>query len=138
MSVNHSLSGEIKISPELTWPEVQAFKELEGRWSDRPYDVELRRTEVVSDTELGRLTIITADAIVVRDEANGRWVQEELANIAKQFPEHTFTGYIHCAFELGHVGADDMPCERYYIQNGEVHTAQPELIWPTLPQWAEE
>jgi hypothetical protein len=81
-------SGEIRIEPPLTWPEI--------RQTPGTRDVKLRLDEQVEDTPTGQVRTVTAAAIVpsVSWAFNGYAIGEEVQAIIDAHPSHQFAGAI--------------------------------------------
>lgn len=109
--------GEIRISPPLTWKDIQAGPDLK----DLAY---LRETETVQ-TEEGTLTKITAHGVKVdREGPTKAFPEQELHQLAEAFPDRTFTGFIEGR------GEDFEGHFRLLIHQGEVAHIKPVITWP--------
>lgn len=83
-------SGEIRITPPLTWAEIKSSR------SPGLQDVRLRLDEQVEDTPTGQIRTVTSAAITPTSGSayNGYAVGEELQAIVDAHPQHAFTGAI--------------------------------------------
>lgn len=124
MSSDGWCTGAITIIPMLTWAQVQGAPNV--------YSVELRRVEEVTDTEHGRTTLVTADAIVPNGESeysSGSLIRD-LQVLVSRFSGHAFGGYIQCDYDSGVAGPDEPNRERFIVVDGRVETVTPRLVWP--------
>lgn len=123
MGYSNQFSGEITITPPLTWAEIQDGPPLR--------DTSLRLVETVTDTETGRTITTQATAIVAESGFSGYNVVEEIqALVDRHGAMHSFAGHIEVQFELGLVEEGQPGCERYVVVDGRVETMTPRLVWP--------
>lgn len=88
MSYESHWSGEIRITPPLTWAEIKRTPGAQ--------DVTLRMDERTEDTPTGQVRTVTAAAItpISGSAYNGYAVEEELQAIIDAHPSHQFSGAI--------------------------------------------
>ena len=86
-------TGEVTITPPLTWAEIRNSTHLS--------DLQLRLEETVHDTETGRTTVTTAVAIepIGMGPYNGYDVDVQLQMLVDAYPTHEFEGMIHAVPE---------------------------------------
>jgi hypothetical protein len=121
MGYNTSVSGEITITPPLTWNEIK----------DSPFlgcdlDVALHVQEETVDTEDGTLTRKTATALVPawEDSYKAYHLVEHVQRALDAFPGHTFTGRLECE------GEDNTDIWRVIIRDGRAVKIEPRIVWP--------
>jgi len=119
-------TGAITITPPLSWAEI--------RNGPRLRDVRLRITETSADTDTGRTTTATADAVLPLEDGDcvGGDVAEDIQAIVDHYGRlgHEFAGHIQCDYPTGMVGPDEPNRERYVVAGGRVQTVTPRLVWP--------
>jgi hypothetical protein len=88
MSYESHWSGEIRITPPLTWAEIKQTPDVK--------DVKLQTDERTEDTPTGYVCAVTAVAIVpsVSWAFNGYEIAEEVQAIIDAHPSHQFSGAI--------------------------------------------
>lgn len=81
-------SGEIRITPPLTWQENRTGPGLR--------EVSLRLDEEVVDTETGQVRTVSTTAVVPRESGayNGYGIEDELQALIDAHPDHQFSGAI--------------------------------------------
>jgi len=123
MGYNNHFTGEITITPPLTWAEIQTSPPLR--------DTTLRLVEAITDTETGRTITTQAISVSVESGFSGFNAVEEIqALVDHHGATHTFAGHIDAQFEIGLVEAGQPGCERYVVRDGRVETLTPRLVWP--------
>lgn len=124
MGTNSKFSGEITVTPPLTWNEIKATQmiDLVGKDSEVRLDIDERKT----DTPDGTLTVKTCSRIIPTSDQpyRGYYVKEALQVILDQNPGHTFTGYIEARLE------DLSSMCRFLIKDGKAVKANPVITWP--------
>ncbi len=114
-------TGQITITPPLTWAEIRSPRQPGLQ------DVRLLLDETVADTDTGRSTVITATAIAPLEihYYNGYAIEEEIQAVIDAHPSHEFTGMI----EARPQDPDGTPW-RYVVQGRRVVRQEPRLVWP--------
>lgn len=111
--------GEISIVPPLTWAEIKRGPGLQ--------DIRLRTIEDTQETDEGRITRVTADAVIplMEDSYKGYSIVEELqALVDAHGKRHAFTGYISAEGEE----AGDL--WRLAVKDGRAVKVEPRIVWP--------
>lgn len=110
--------GEISIVPPLTWAEIKKGPGIQ--------DLRLRTVEDVEETDEGRVTRVTADAVIplMEDSYKGYSIVEELQALADAHKSHRFTGYISAE------GEDAGDLWRLAVKNGKAVKIKPRIVWP--------
>jgi hypothetical protein len=123
MGYDNHFTGEITITPPLTWAEIQTSPPLQ--------DTHLRLVETVTDSETGRTITTQAISVVAESGFSGFRVVEEIQALVEHHgATHGFGGHIEVQFETGLVEAGEPGCERYVVRDGRVETVTPRLVWP--------
>lgn len=123
MGYSARFSGEITITPPLTWGEMRA--KVETPQADGLQDLRLRLHEEVTDTPEGQLKVITGQA-VRPDYAQGKGydMQAELQSLVDAYgSSHQFAGYIEAT-------GDEGDRWRLCVRNGKVVQVYPQVTWP--------
>ena len=113
-------SGEIRITPPLTWAEIKRGAGLQ--------DVTLRLDEQVEDTRTGQVCTVTAAAVeplVIGQAFHGYAVEEELQQVIDAHPQHVFSGVIVAR----PLDPDGTPW-RYVVKDRMVVRQEARLAWP--------
>jgi hypothetical protein len=118
-------SGEIRITPPLTWTEI--------RQSPFVQDVKLRLDEQIEDTPTGQVRTVTTAAIeplVTGQAFNGYAIEEELQAVINAHPDHHFSG----AIVARPLDPDGTPW-RYVVTpsaltDQKVIRQEPRIVWP--------
>lgn len=115
-------TGEVTITPPLTWAEIRNSTKLS--------DLQFRLDETVEDTDIGRTTVTTAVAIGPLDMGtyNGYHVDVELQTVINAYPSHAFEGAIKAVPE----DPDGDPW-RYVIRGRRVVRQVPVVEWRDDP-----
>lgn len=115
-------TGEITITPPLTWAEIRNSTKLS--------DLQLRLKETVEDTATGRTTVTAAVAIepLEMGSYNGYSVDVELQMLIDAHPSHRFEGVIKALPE----DPDGTPW-RYLVRDREVVQQHPVTEWVDEP-----
>jgi hypothetical protein len=111
--------GEIRIEPPLTWAEIKRGPGLQ--------DIRLRTVEDTQETDEGRITRVTADAVtpLMEDSYKGYSIVEELQSLVDAHGKnHRFVGYISAEGEE----AGDL--WRLAVKNGKAVKIEPRIVWP--------
>ena len=114
-------SGEIRITPPLTWAQIRSA----------PYpalrDVALGIDERAEDTPTGQIRTIVAPGItpIRRSAYNGSDIEAEIQAVIDAYPDHEFTGTITAEPE----DPGGTPW-RYVIQGRQVVRQEARLVWP--------
>lgn len=117
MSYDVTTTGQITITPPLTWREIQASP----LYSTNSYDNDLVITEHVVGVDDGPLTVKTAAAIDTRNT----WQLADRINAAiTAAPGHTWTGHITCQ------GEEVGDLWRIAIIDGCAGEIRPIITWP--------
>lgn len=129
MGYNTSVSGEITITPPLTWNEIKAspFEPVgRGQYCAIDIDLVLRIEETSVDTDEGTLVRRTGTALVMRqiDEYRARNLVEQVQQCIDLFPGHTFTGRLDCE------GEENADMWRVVIRDGRAVRVEPRIVWP--------
>lgn len=121
MPDDNSFSGEITITPPLTWVEILGGPALR--------DVCLRTDSEVVDSDAARTTVTTAGAIIpVEARYDGRHMVTDIQAIVDHYGmAHTFAGWIQMQPDPGY--GESTP-QRYIVVDGRVETVTPTLVWP--------
>lgn len=114
-------TGEVHITPPLTWAEIK---------NDRSrgfQDLKLLLDETVEDTPTGQASTVTASVIspLTGGAYNGYDVEAELQSVIDAHPGHEFTG----ALEARPLDPGGTPW-RYVIQGRTVVRQEPRTVWP--------
>lgn len=122
MGTNSNFSGEVTITPPLTWNEIKATQLIKLIGTDS--EVRLDITEQKTDTPDGELTIKTCSRIIPTSASpyRGYYVQEALQAAIDQNPGHIFAGHIEAVLEDG-----SYMC-RFLVRDGKVRKVEP--VWP--------
>lgn len=125
MSYKNRFTGEITITPPLTWAEI--------RDPDAPRlnDVRLRIDETAADTDTGQVIIRQAVAIAPLEMGSysGHEIESDIQAVVDYYGPrgHAFSGYIQVQWDAGF---DDPIPQRYIVRNGRVFAIKPQLLWP--------
>lgn len=125
MGYDNRYTGEITITPPLTWAEIR-----DPGNTARVTDVRLRIRETVQDTETGQVVTKTADAIVPLEMTySGSHVEDDIQLIVDYYGSHghSFSGFIQVQWDSGF---DNPIPQRYIVRNGRVVAVKPQLLWP--------
>lgn len=120
MSYESHWSGEIRITPPLTWAEIKRGPGIQ--------DVKLRLDEQVEDTDTGQVRTIAAVAVgplVTGQAFSGYAVEEELQQVIDAHPLHVFSGVIVAR----PLDPDGTPW-RYVVLDRIVVRQEPRIVWP--------
>ncbi|MEC4016049.1 DUF6205 family protein [Streptomyces sp. H27-D2] len=112
-------TGEVRISPPLTWAEIRDSR------SPGLQDLKLRLTETVVDTATGQITTVAAIGIVplTAEAYNGYTIEEELQSLLDAHPQHEFVGAITARGPEGNHW-------RYVVRDRRVERQEARLVWP--------
>src|SRR5215469_2186049 len=123
MGYYSTISGEITINPPLRWSEVKDTKFLPAPSGDRA--LRIRCIEETNNTDDGEILIRRGVAIAdnLGEAAKYYELEGELREILSAYPDRKFTGYIV------RVGDENGDVERYWIQDGRVHSEKAALVW---------
>lgn len=118
-----TFTGEITIVPPLTWAEIKRGPGLE--------DLRLRTVEETTETDEGRVTRVTADAVVpiTEDSYKGYRIVEELQALVNAHKAHRFVGYISAEGE----DAGDMWRLTVAAKDRKAVRVKPRIVWPEMP-----
>ena len=128
MSYSNRFSGEITITPPLTWSEIRAIDSGVPRITDVRLRIDEERT--VSDDGNEETVRRTAGAIVPLDMTySGSNVTEDVQAIVDHYGPlgHSFTGWIQVQWDAGF---DDPIPQWYIVRDGRVVAVKPRLLWP--------
>lgn len=128
MGYNTRVTGEIAITPPLTWAE---FKDSPFNTSsidayDGLKEVKFRIVETHVDTDEGTLTRITATALIPASEEEQKFYNlvVHVNQAIAAFPGHTFTGRFDCE------GEETGDLWRVVIRDGRAVRVEPRIVWP--------
>ena len=122
MSYYTDVSGKIRISPPITWPEMKTSPFVDDDNLDVRLDIEVETVDT-SDGELIRRTAY--DLIPATDEAyRVRHLVEDVQKAIDAFPGHVFTGTLHCD------GEDSSDLWRVVVCDGRAVKVEPRIVWP--------
>lgn len=117
-------SGEIRITPPLTWAEVR-----QGPFAQ---DITLRLDETVEDTPTGQVRTVTSAAItpISGGAYNGYDIETEIQAVIDANPSHHFSGAI-----VARPVDPDGGMWRYVVtpsalSNQRVVRQEPRIVWP--------
>jgi hypothetical protein len=112
-------SGEIRITPPLTWAEIKRGPGLQ--------DITLRLDETVEDTPTGQVRTVTADAItpVSGGAYNGYDIDTEIQAVIDAHPTHQFSGAI-----VARPLDPDGTMFRFAVDDRRVVRQEPRIVWP--------
>lgn len=117
-------SGEIRITPPLTWADIKRGPGLQ--------DVTLRLDETVEETPTGQVRTVTANAItpISGGAYNGYDIETEIQAVVNAHPDHQFSGAI-----VGRPVDSDGTTFRYTVTksaltNQRVVREVPRIVWP--------
>lgn len=124
MSYENRYSGEITITPPVTWGQL--------RDADAPKiaDVRLRIDETTIDTDAGQMVTRQAVAIAPLEMTySGHELQANIQALVDYYGPlgHRFSGYIQVQWDPGF---DDPIPQRYIVRDGRVVAVKPQLLWP--------
>lgn len=114
-------TGEVHITPPLTWAEIK------NDHSKGFQDLKLLLNEETTDTPTGQTRTVTASVIgpLTGGAYNGYDVEAELQSVIDAHPGHEFTG----AIEARPLDPGGTPW-RYVIQGRTVVRQEPRTVWP--------
>ena len=130
MGYHSHVSGEITITPPISWKELQEKGyNKEGRWTSDWTHVRLEVEAETVSTDDGELTRYTAEAIVpsTDDSFKAYGLTKHVQKIVDDFPEHDFTGGY---FQVE--GEDNVDLWRVYVRRGKTIEVKPEIKWPEV------
>lgn len=113
-------TGQISISPPLTWAEIRSARQPGLQ------DVRLVLDEAVTETDAGRNTVVTATAIAPLEihYYNGYDIADEIQAVIDAHPSHEFDGAIEATPE-----DPDGTRWRYVVQSRRVVRQVPRTVW---------
>lgn len=130
MSGDARITGQIRITPPITWMELSRNKwalGLEGGYPDAIVKADHRDV----DTDQGVLSVRLGVAIVPEGgETNGYTLIEDVDRIVREFataPDGTprqFEGWLHLNWGGGEA------VYRVHVVDGRARSSAPQLIWP--------
>ena len=116
MGYRARFTGEITISPPLTWPEL-------GKQSLQN-DLRIELRQEVTDTDTGQVTVITGVAVKAASPSSGYKMLDELQALLGVYGgTHQFTGHIEAVGEEGDRW-------RLLVRDGKAVQVYPQIIWP--------
>lgn len=122
MGYDNRFTGEITITPPLTWSEIESGPKL--------LDVQLRVTEARRAAEDRDFEIVcrTADAIIPHEGGySGHRVLDDLAAVVAHYEGHEFAGHIQVQWDSDF--GDPIPT-RYAVRGRDVVEVRATLVWP--------
>lgn len=126
MGYNTYVTGELTITPPLTWNEFKdsPFFAADDYAPER--DLKLRIEESSVDTENGVLISRTAVALVMawEDEYRAYNLMDHVQEAVDAFPGHTWSGRLECE------GEENTDLWRVVIRDGRAFRIEPRIIWP--------
>lgn len=122
-----TITGEILITPPLTWKEIRAKDYIdgyhEGTWGAVTVCISSEETE----TDEG--TVIRREGVSVIPSEDGPYkaynLEARIQQIIQHFPGHDFNGYLECLGEEGELW-------RVYVKNRKTRKVKPEIVWPKI------
>lgn len=131
MGYRARFSGEVTITPSLTWAEIGRTARQDLR------DLRIRFHEDVTDTDTGQVKVITGVAVKPgTTEGAGYDMVAELQSLVDAYGKsHRFTGRIEATGEEG----DQW---RLLVRDGKAVQVYPRVVWPddqeTAPRAGED
>ncbi|WP_037870708.1 DUF6205 family protein [Streptomyces sp. SPB074] len=118
------VTGELRITPPLTWPEIRASEYAPGE--PHRHDLVLLVREETVQTEEGPLLRRTAHALALRpiEEYRAYTLVKDVQAAIDAHPGHTFTGYLSCE------GEETGDLWRVVIKDGRAVEVRPRIVWP--------
>lgn len=127
MGYNTCFSGEITITPPLTWREIKDSPWLPERAKADYADVKFKLDEQTIETDDGQVIRRHAVALVplTDEEYKGYDIVETVQKILDSYRDgHTFTGRFDCEGEQ----TGDM--WRLVVRDGRAVKVEPRIVWP--------
>lgn len=124
-------SGEIRITPPLSWQEIRTGPGLQ--------DLSLRLDEEVVDTETGQVRTVSTTAVVPRESGayNGYGIEDELQALLDAHPDHQFSGAIVARPVDSDGGLFRYTVTKSALTNQRVVREVPRIVWPDGAEAAE-
>lgn len=131
------VTGEIRVTPPITWAEAKdtTWAQQGSGHYDRDFEFVLHMNEQDDETviegELVQVVRRTFTRVEPRwdDSYKAYYSKENLQQLVDAFPGHEWIGYLEGEGE----GAGDGPdIWRLYVRDGKVIEVRPELVWPEV------
>jgi hypothetical protein len=120
-----TVTGEIHITPPLTWKEIRENGYIDG-YPERSWGaVQIHITEEETEIDEGTVTrregvsVVPAEAVPYKAYN----LEARVQKIIQDFPGHDFTGYLECLTEDGELS-------RLYVKDRKTRKVKPEIVWP--------
>lgn len=128
MSYLTHITGEITITPALTWREFKdsPFNTRSLDAYDGLKEVKFRTIDETVETDEGPLLRKVAVALVPESDERRKYYQviEHVQEAIDAFPGHEFTGRFECA------GEDAGDLWRLVVRDGRAVKVEPRIVWP--------
>jgi hypothetical protein len=121
-----TVTGEIHITPPLTWKEIRAKDYTDGYHEGTWGAVILSIASEATETDEGTVTTREGVAILpaVDDKPYKAYnLEARVQAIIQHFPGHDFNGYLECLGEEGELW-------RVYAKGRKTRKVKPEIVWP--------
>lgn len=117
-------SGEIRITPPLTWAEIKRTPGLQ--------DVTLRLNEQTEDTPTGQVRTVTSAAItpISGSAYNGYDIETEIQRVIDAHPGHHFSGAITARTVDPGGGTFRFTVTPSALTDQKVIRQEPRIVWP--------
>ena len=121
-----TVTGEIHITPPLTWKEIRAKDYIDGYYEGTWGAVTLCVSSDETETDDG--TVIKREGVAILPSENDRPykaynLEARVQAIIQHFPGHDFNGYLECLGEDGELW-------RIYAKGRKTRKVKPEIVWP--------
>jgi hypothetical protein len=124
VSDTNSFTGEITVTPPLTFAEIRAMPTT----GPKLHDLGLRIHRTVTTTDSGEVTDITAPAITPPPEFGGANILEDLQLLIDEFgSDHEFAGFIEMWTDPGY---GPTPPKRFLIRDRQAVVVDAQIVWP--------
>lgn len=119
------VTGEIQITPPLTWKEIQEKGYQLGFPEECWTSVQVHIHEEEQNTDEGVLTRRTGITLIpaCSEPYKAHSLVQHVQKIIDTFPGHEFTGYLECD------GDETGDLWRLYVKHREAYKVLPTIIW---------
>lgn len=119
-------TGELTITPPLTWAEIRDSPFSPDRFEDNRLDVKVRVEESEADTDDGLVIRRPGVALVPAydDEMRGYDIVEHVQRFIDTYPQHTLSGRFDCE------GEETGDLWRLEVHDGRAVKVTPRIVWP--------
>lgn len=129
MGYYSTMSGELTISPPLTWGQFKDSEFREGSEASRgTYPcVKFRVEQETIESDTGRTEVITAVAVEPESGESRKlyYLEEEVQRLVDAYPGHTFTG------EFLIEGEEALDVWKLVVDDQrKVRQVHPRIVWP--------